>query len=112
MAAGQASVKLALVIVDASIASLKVAETRALLATPVTMGVLATGDVAVTVGTRPAPGVPRMGSRPPPPQPATSVASSITATPAALERLKILRRGFMVSSWQTGAWRNGRLASA
>ena len=47
---GQASVKLLDVRVAAAIGLLKVADTWLLMATPVTMGVVADGEVAVTVG--------------------------------------------------------------
>jgi hypothetical protein len=63
-----------LVIVEARIVSLNEAVTWAVTATPVTAGKAAAGEVAVTVGTRPAPGVPRIGSSPLPLQAASNIA--------------------------------------
>ena len=51
-------------------------------ATPVTAGVLATGEVAVTVGATPRPGGPRIGSSPPPPQAARKAGASATSSAA------------------------------
>ena len=72
---------------------LNVAVTRLLAATPVTTGVVASGEVAVTVGATLAPGVPRIGSRPEPPQPAKKAGSN--ATTKAVRKLKKLLKGFM-----------------
>jgi hypothetical protein len=74
--AGQASVKLVGVKLAAAIGLLKVTNTLALVATPVVMGVLVAGEVAVTVGVDPIPGVPRIGSRLPPPQAAMEATSN------------------------------------
>ena len=62
--------------VAAAIGLLNVADTWLLMATPVTMGVVADGEVAVTVGDCPTTGDPRIGSRLPPPQPATNAATT------------------------------------
>lgn len=73
---GHARVKLVpvgLTRVVGSIGALKVAVTVVVVATPVAAGVV-TGDVDVTVGAMPAPGVPRIGS--PSPQAATKLHSS------------------------------------
>ena len=76
--AGQATVKLPVVKLAGAMASLNVAEILLLVATPVTAGVADNGTVTEMVGAMPAPGVPRMGSRPPlpPPQPARKVIST------------------------------------
>ena len=94
--------KLLSVIVAALIASLKLALMTLLLATPVTGGVVASGDVAVTVGSAPAPGVPRIGSRPLPPHPATSATNSAGSNPRAdsIQRLNKFIWSSPRSEWQ------------
>ena len=61
-----------------SMSLLNAAETRALAATPTTVGEAATGEVDVTVGATPIPGVPRIGSMLPPPPHAAAKAPSRT----------------------------------
>ena len=98
--AGQARVKLAGVRVAPAIGLLKVTNTRLLVGTPVAGGVLATGKVADTVGAMPARGAPRIGSRPPPPHPATRATRNTARNPAGVE--KWLKNCFIVSfGWVT-----------
>ena len=100
--AGQASVKLAGVRVAPAIGLLKVTDTRLLIGTPVTGGVLATGKVAETVGATLARGAPRIGSRPPPPHPATRATRNTARNPAGVE--KWLKNCFIVSFGWVTTW--------
>ena len=64
------------VTVAASIGWLKTALTSVLVATPVTAGMLAAGDVELTAGWVPMPGAPRIGSMPLPQAASSSVSSA------------------------------------
>jgi hypothetical protein len=79
--------------VAGAIGLLNVAVTWLFVATPVTTGVRATGDVAVTVGAMPTPGLPRIGSSPPP-QPAIKVSSNPQTN--ARRDLEKVESGFML----------------
>lgn len=82
-------------IVAGAIGLLNVAVTRLFVATPVTTGVRATGDVAVTVGAMPTPGLPRIGSSPPP-HPAIKVSRDPQSN--ARRDLEDVDSGFMLCS--------------
>lgn len=77
--AGHAMLKFAIDRVAGAMGLLKVAVIGPYADTPATGGVLATGDVAMMVGATLKPGVPRIGSRPPPSQPARKAAKSATS---------------------------------
>jgi hypothetical protein len=76
----------AAITVDAVIGWLNVALTSVLVATPVTAGVLAAGDVDKTVGRVPTLGAPRIGSMPPP-QPARNRVTNATFQPSGDRRV-------------------------